>query len=318
MSLSTLITSGPVPRPQRVTVYGQNGVGKSTLAKDFPASVFLDCEDGTSHMDVPRIAIENTTQLFAAIRTLGEESHDYKSVVIDTVDAVEKMLRQRVCSLKGIKSIEDLCYGRGWTALREEFMSFLHLLDDWLIRKGINVVIIGHSQVKKVQPPGLADSYDRWELKLDPHNSAALKEWSDCVLFMHYDTKVVESASGKMRGVGGTDRVIHATHNAAWDAKNRVGLSEKLPAEFSELAPLFSPVSDPVVQLTEALSDMDADLVHGYLASIKWSTDGVAGMSQKHARAALQRLPAMRDAINEFRQGVSYESQPATTVEVKS
>ncbi|MEI6676905.1 MAG: hypothetical protein WCO57_17175, partial [Verrucomicrobiota bacterium] len=48
-----------------------------------------------------------------------------------------------------------------------------------------------------------------------------------------------EKDSGKTRGVGGKERVLYATHTAAYDAKNRHGLPDKLPFSIDALAPVF-------------------------------------------------------------------------------
>jgi hypothetical protein len=66
-----------------------------------------------------------------------------------------------------------------------------------------------------------------------------LKEWADLVLFANYVTRIAEKDSGKTRGVGGKERVIYATHTAAYDAKNRHGLADKLPFTMEALAPVF-------------------------------------------------------------------------------
>ena len=66
-----------------------------------------------------------------------------------------------------------------------------------------------------------------------------LKEWADLVLFANYVTRIAEKDSGKTRGVGGKERVLYATHTAAYDAKNRHGLPDKLPFSIDALAPVF-------------------------------------------------------------------------------
>ena len=48
------IRRGRIPRPQKVVIYGPEGVGKSTLAGRLPEPVFLDTEGGTHHLDVAR------------------------------------------------------------------------------------------------------------------------------------------------------------------------------------------------------------------------------------------------------------------------
>lgn len=54
MSILNNIKRGKQQRPQRVIIYGPEGVGKSTLAAGLPAPLFLDTEEGTQHMNVGR------------------------------------------------------------------------------------------------------------------------------------------------------------------------------------------------------------------------------------------------------------------------
>jgi hypothetical protein len=241
MKLVNLIQTGQINRAQKLVIYGPNGIGKTTLAAQFPSPIFLDTEDGTTHQKLTRIQTPTEEPFFDALRTLGSERHGYKTLVIDTIDVAEKFNRERVLKQHKMKHIEDFGYGRGFTYLREEFDAFLSGCLDGFIRHGIHVVAIGHSTVKRVQPPGLSDAYDRYELKLDPVNSAKLKEWSDAILFVSWDVRISENAEGRTRGVGGKERIVYTTHCAAFDAKNRVNLPEKLKCEFAALAPLLAP-----------------------------------------------------------------------------
>jgi len=47
-----------------------------------------------------------------------------------------------------------------------------------------------------------------------------------------------------MRGVGGKERVLFSTHAAAYDAKNRHGLPDKLPFTAEALAPVFGAAAE--------------------------------------------------------------------------
>ena len=49
------ITKGKIVRAQKVVIYGPEGIGKSSLAAQFPDPVIIDTEGGTAHMDVRRI-----------------------------------------------------------------------------------------------------------------------------------------------------------------------------------------------------------------------------------------------------------------------
>jgi hypothetical protein len=233
------IRRGRIPRPQKVVIYGPEGVGKSTLAGQSPNPVFLDTEGGTHHLDVARFdAVTTWEEITAAVTQLAKADHPFKTLVVDTADWLEKRLAEHLCRKSNKESIEDFGYGKGWVILAEEFARFLTSLDA-LTDRGMHVVFLAHSTVKKFEAPDQAGSYDRFELKLSKQNAPLLKEWADLVLFGNFVTKVAEKDNGKMRGVGGKERVLFANHSAAYDAKNRHGLPDKLPFTIEALAPVF-------------------------------------------------------------------------------
>ncbi|MEI7909617.1 MAG: ATP-binding protein [Verrucomicrobiota bacterium] len=233
------ISRGKITRPQKAVIYGPEGVGKSTLASLTPAPVFLDTEGGTHHLDVIRLDAASTwDEITAAVAQLAKAPHPFKTLVIDTADWLEKRLSEHLCRKANKDSIEDFGYGKGWVLLTEEFARFLNSLDA-LLARGMNVVFLAHSTVKKFEAPDQAGSYDRFELKLSKSVAPLLKEWADLVLFANYVTRIAEKDSGKTRGVGGKERVLYTTHAAAYDAKNRHGLPDKLPFSIDALAPVF-------------------------------------------------------------------------------
>ena len=48
------ISSGRIEKPQKVVIYGPEGIGKTTFAAQFPDPVFIDTEGSTYHMNVKR------------------------------------------------------------------------------------------------------------------------------------------------------------------------------------------------------------------------------------------------------------------------
>jgi len=319
-TLQNLIKTGPINRPQKLVVYGPNGIGKTTLAAAFPQPIFIDTEDGTTHQNLTRILAPTEEAFFDALRTLGSEGHSYRTLVIDTIDVAEKYVRERVLKRHRMKNIEDFGYGRGWTHLREEFDSFLGGCLDNFVRHGMHVVAIGHSAVKRVQPPGLSDAYDRYELKLDSVDSAKLKERSDAILFLSWDAGSTENAEGRIRGVGGKERIVYATHSAAYDGKNRVGLPDKLKCEFSALLPLLgdqdapqsrstSPQGDaapstiiPTLQeqLAAALADVDQEVLALFFRNKKGWDGTLATVPDAYAQKVLNHLPEFKAQLEKF------------------
>jgi hypothetical protein len=235
---------GKIVRPQKAVIYGPEGVGKSTLASQTPNPVFLDTEGGTHHLDVVRLDSAATWEdIKAAIDQLAKADHPFKTLIIDTADWLEKRLAEHLCRKANKDSIEDFGYGKGWVQLAEEFARFLNSLDA-LLARGMHVVFLAHATVRKFEAPDQAGSYDRFELKLSKQVAPLLKEWADVVLFANYVTRIAEKDNGKMRGVGGKERVLFASHTAAFDAKNRNGLADKLAFSIEALAPVFGAVAD--------------------------------------------------------------------------
>ena len=103
------ILTGRIARPQKTVIFGPEGIGKSTLAAQFPAPVFLDTEGGTHHLDVARLpAPKSWADVVAAIAALATEAHDFKTLVIDTADWLEKLLVDHVCKTANKASIEAI------------------------------------------------------------------------------------------------------------------------------------------------------------------------------------------------------------------
>ena len=233
----------------KTVIYGVEGIGKTTLASHWPDPVFIDVEGSTSHFDNIRRLQAPTcwAELQNQVRWLGEEK-PCKTVVIDTLDKAEAMEVEALLRDEGWLSIETPGYGKGYTASKEKIQEFLDLLDKHLISKGIHVVLTCHAKVRKFELPEERGAYDRYELKLGQKTGSQtaplVKEWADMVLFCNYKTYVeIESAGmGQTKGkaVGGADRMMYATHNSVWDAKNRFGLPDEMTMEYKHLEKIFA------------------------------------------------------------------------------
>jgi len=232
------ITRGRRQAAVRGTIYGIEGIGKTTLATQFPAPLVLDTEDGTNHIDVARASIHDWKSLTLALTELAVNAQGFKTIVIDSADWSEKLLIEWLLKTSGKKSIEDFGFGKGYTMVAEHWTRFLASCDV-LIGQGINVVFVAHSTVKRTSPPDQTDGFDRYELKLTKQSAPLLREWCDLLLFCNYRTKLVEGSDGRLKATGGKDRVMHAEHSAAWDAKNRFDLPAEMPMEIGQLAGIF-------------------------------------------------------------------------------
>jgi len=222
------ITRGLVKSAAKVVVYGQEGVGKSTLAADAPRPLILDTEDGTRHLNCDRVRCLDWQSLTLAVAELTVNNQGYQTVVVDSLDWAERSLIEWMLKSSGKKSIEDFGFGKGYTMLAEHVGRFLDACDK-LVDTGVNVVLVAHSKVARTSPPDQTEGYDRYELKVTKQTAPLVKEWADALLFLTFKTRLVEGADGRVKATGGKSRVMYSERCAAWDAKNRYGLPEEMP-----------------------------------------------------------------------------------------
>lgn len=260
------ISRGAEPKPLKCAVYGAEGVGKTTFAAQWPDAVFIDVEDGSGHYDVARMPRPQTWGEMLDEITWCAMSPDVGTVVVDTVDAAEALCIRHVLDEHDAKGIEQVGggYGKGYTYLAEEFRRLTDALDG-CVANGKNALVVAHAQIKKFEQPDEMGAYDRWELKLQKKCAPIVKEWCDLLLFANYKTDLVKDENGKYRPSGGKRRVMYASHTAAYDAKNRLGLPDELPFEFDAIRDkvptlVGAPVEQPKPANAVAVQDGAADL----------------------------------------------------------
>lgn len=253
------ISTGKKKRAQKVVIYGAEGIGKTTLASQFPDPLFIDTEGGTSHLDVARIeGIKNWTELINTIKEVATASGVCRTLVIDTADWAEQLEIAHICAKWKKAGIEDFGYGKGYTYLQEEFTPFLSACDK-VIEAGIHVVITAHAQLRKIEQPDEMGAYDHWELKCSKKVAPLLKEWADLLLFCNYKTDVITSDTGSKKAQGGK-RVIYTSHSPVWDAKNRHGLPECVDMDYESIREAIGDVMPPLEDLEHRIvkSGIDA------------------------------------------------------------
>lgn len=231
------ISSGRMEKPQKVVIYGPEGIGKTTFAAQFPDPVFIDTEGSTYHMDVKRTDKPQSWQeLMDQVKQIARTPGICKTLVLDTADWAEMICAEMICNKFQKKGIEDFSYGKGYVFLQEEFGRLLNALTE-VVNAGMNVVMTAHAKMRKFEQPDEMGAYDRWEMKLSKQVAPMVKEWADMVLFANYKTYVVAADDkGKKHKAQGGKRVIFTAHHPCWDAKNRHNLPEELPLDYSSIA----------------------------------------------------------------------------------
>ncbi len=246
MKLLEQISVGRQVKPPRLFVYGTEGIGKSSLAAQAPKPVFIQTEDGLGEIDCAKLPLSRSfEEVMIALGELYTETHEYQTVVIDSLDWLERLIFDAVCSQYNVKSIEkvDGGYGRGYHFALPFWRQILDGLDALRDRKQMAVIVIAHAKVERFADPESA-SYDRYSPRLNKHASALICEWADAVLFgtKKFRTEVEDAGFGRERtiavgiGNGGGERILRTVGGPSCIAKNRYSLPDVLPLSWPAIA----------------------------------------------------------------------------------
>lgn len=237
MSILESILTGKTSRPRRLTIYGVPGIGKSTFAAGAPSPVFIQTEQGLDDIGAARFPLAKSwADVLNALTALTNE-HGYKTVVIDSLSALEPLIWKHVCAEKGKQNIEDFGYGKGYILVLDLWRELAKALDYLCDEKKMHVVLIGHSKVTRFNDPE-GDAYDLYDMDVNKYAAQAIFRWSDEVLFANYEVLKATTGDGLRKrtiGIGG-DRKLWTAERPAHKAKNRLAMPETIDMAWSEYA----------------------------------------------------------------------------------
>ena len=245
MGLLDTIQTGRHEAPPRVLLYGSEGVGKSTLGSQTPNPIFVPTEDGLGQIDCHRFPLaESYEDVLSALGALFTDKHDYQTVVIDSLDWLERLVWDAVCRDYGAKSIEkvDGGYGKGYIHSLPYWRKFLDGLNALHKERGMLVLLLAHAKVERFEDPE-SSAYDRYSPRLHKHAGALLTEWTDIVTFASRKFRVERESAGFNRergiahpvGQGGGERILRTVGGPSCVAKNRYDLPAELPLSWDAL-----------------------------------------------------------------------------------
>jgi len=235
MLMDSLITT-TTPEPPKILLYGQGGVGKSTLAAAAGA-VLLDCENGVGN--IPGLMrtpyLETWTDMLNWIDEMIASAGNGEAppvLAIDTIDWMIRRLAEHVIidldpAAKGKK--DTLCNSMGgahggFFKARDICVNYLsRLLIPKLARltaSGTVILLLAHADNRMItSPEGVSQRMAAPDLP--DWAGSILMEWADAVLYARF-------------GEQGHREIVTTTTNIVL-AKNRYGLPSTLPLNWGEL-----------------------------------------------------------------------------------
>lgn len=244
-------------KPPITVLYGVDGIGKSSLASEWPNPLYLPTAGENPPSDVemarPEEDVSSLDDFFEVVGFLLNEDHDFQTLIVDSLDGMEPLVNDVTCKRIGADSINSnekgspAAFGQGQVQAEVEWGQFMDACRD-LVAAGIAVVLIAHPEIKRFDSP-VTDPYDRYGIRMNKRAAALIREQSDIVAFMNYRVSLKTKEVGVKKSVthaeGGKERQIHLTESAGFVAKNRYSMPDSVVyrkgSGYSSLAKYFPP-----------------------------------------------------------------------------
>lgn len=238
MSLLKTIEAGRNGRPPKIIVYGEGGVGKSTFASKAPSPIFIQTEDGLSAIDCHKFPVAKSYQeVLNELIALRDEEHDFKTVVVDSLEFLELLMASEVCRENCAPTIESVPFGKGPGMVLKKWEPFRTLLDELVYQRNMIVLLIAHPVIQKVPDPTQA-GYTRWDIGIHHLAQDVMFNWADDVFFATRKMRIEKEDTGfnRIRNIAkavGDDRILVTSDKISIHAKNRHNLPAEIPLDWS-------------------------------------------------------------------------------------
>ncbi|MCZ2076570.1 MAG: ATP-binding protein [Bryobacterales bacterium] len=244
-SISDIKSSGS-GLPNRYVLHAVEGWGKTSFGAQTPRPIFIQTRqetgletliDNGQLPETPHFPeVTSWLDLLGAIDTLIEEPHDYRTLVLDTLNGAERLCHEHVAErdFDGIwtdKGFEG--YKRGYEVSLADWRGLLAKLDQLRSARRMSIMCLAHTKIETFKNP-LGPDYDRFQSALYKSTAAITNQWADVILFGNFDVSISavqenkKTGAQKGKGKGGKIRVLYCEQDASMVAKNRLGLPSEI------------------------------------------------------------------------------------------
>lgn len=225
----------------RFVIYGPNGVGKTDLSSRFPGPLFIDIEKNLGHIkSITHEDIGGTfnslTEFHQFIKALEVSPKlEFHTLILDSIHTFEtKVIRPQICLEEGVECVEAIAWGKGIGKITQCWSQVFAALERISISRNMTIILIGHDCLDKVTDTDKNITYPYKRPLINEKSVQNLLNWSTCVLYLNYNFNVSKQSSDNSLGIpkekGG--RLIYASPDAGFIAKNQYGITQPLPLNF--------------------------------------------------------------------------------------
>lgn len=254
----------PTAKPPVITIVAGAGSGKTTLAGRFPKPVFIQAEDAETifeEWDEPPAFMPQLTpakrhgeqvtksafdQVIEQLRWLATNEHDRKTLVVDSVSALDRIFTQDICIQEDVSNLGEAAggYGKGDLVLLERHTRFRQACEHLRKSKGMALVFLSHLAVQKIKASPDADEYMIYTLEVNPKSVPVYVNFSDGVYYIRKDEIITGKETdkkgrvtkfGKVLNTGGRSIITTGDGRVGYvNAKTRYAMPADMPFKIGE------------------------------------------------------------------------------------
>ena len=222
------------------TISGEQGVGKTSFAAEWPKPVILDIEGGLRSIadkKVPAFQCPTVKFVEEAMKQLYTGKHEFETMIVDSMTALEAITVQEMLKKENSKSLAHLGggYGAGYRMLETRVEKYFEAFNAIRTKCKMHIVLISQSEIETFTPED-SEPFDRLTVRIDKRCKRFLLDKPDLVGFIRQQ-KTVQKTSGSHIAKGTEQRELLCHKSPSATSKNRIGINNVL-----ELAPGTNPI----------------------------------------------------------------------------
>lgn len=129
--------------------FGEKKIGKTDLSAQFPDTFHMMAEPGGKAQSIFQRPVPDWKTFLGYVRLLKKDKR-FRTATVDTVDMLYNKCFDHMMRKLGIDHPSDEAYGKGWSAIRQEFAR--GIID--LLNTGKGVILISHATEKEIKTRG--------------------------------------------------------------------------------------------------------------------------------------------------------------------
>lgn len=252
--LKNMLTK-PVKRAPIITLFGEGGVGKTSLFSLFDAPVLIRAEDGSQAIANKNVYMFDLVYTFdhviEQLTVLLEDDHKFKTVGIDSITKLHTILEKEVlASDPKAKSINQALggYGAGNKAIAKKHGEIRELCGLLNTQKNMTIVFIAHADMETMDLPDMP-SYKRYSIRMNDKSLPYYTDDVDMVALVRTKTFTSKNEEGTVQARSTHDRVISCYSSANSIAKNRFGITDDIKFTQADIDTNTNPLK--MIEVTE-------------------------------------------------------------------